>query len=100
MQFDMQQWVDWFTQDTVGRGVALGVGVVLALILLFILLKSMKWAAARWKMLFGVAVALGALYYVGMMVIAAGPMWWIVGGFIVLGGFFGIALFMTQGGTR
>ena len=90
----------WVTEDPTGRAIGLGVGVVAALILLLILLKTMKWAAARWKMLFGIAVLLGAAFYGAMMVLEMGPVAWVVGGFIVLGGFMGFALFLTQGGTK
>lgn len=92
--------VDWATQDPIGRMVALGVGVVVALLAILVLLRSMKWAAARWKMLFGVAVALAVLFYAGMSILQMGPTAWIITGFVLLGGFFGFALFMTQGGTR
>ncbi len=38
---------EWLTSDPVGQKVGLGVVVVVALIVLYFVLRSMRWAAAR-----------------------------------------------------
>jgi hypothetical protein len=89
-------WVNWLTEDPTGRIVALCVLTAVALVVLYFVLRSVRWLAARWKPLFGAAVAIALVYVGAMWMLELGPMAWIVAGVIGLGGLFGIALFLTH----
>ena len=89
---------EWFTTDPVGQKVGLGVVVVVALIVLYFVLRSMRWAAARWKSMLGLAVVLALVYYGVVFVFNLGFIGWIVAGMVAFGAFLGIALMMTHTG--
>lgn len=92
--------MNWLTQDPVGQKVALGLGVVAAMVALYFVLRSLRWAAARWKPLFGGALVIAGLFYGGMVVFNMGPLAWIGAGAMALIAFCCFALIITQvGGT-
>lgn len=86
----------WFTQDPLGQKVALGGAVVVGLIVLYFVLRSMRWAAARWKTFLGLAAVIALLYYAAVFVFGLGPMGWIIAGMVAFGAFMGIALMLTH----
>ena len=96
----VQELWEWVSTDPVGRAVGLAVATLVGLFVLIQLLRTLRWAAARWKELAGIAILLAALFYGAMVVLQLGPVAWAVSGAVALGMFFGIALFLTQSGPN
>jgi len=92
--------LNYLTEDPVGRIVGGAIAIVIIALLLVIFFKTFRWAAARWKMLTGIAILLGLGYLGAMYLFDMGPIGWLIGGAVGLGLFLGFALFMTQGGSR
>ena len=90
------RWQFYFTQDPVGQKILLGALIVLALVGLFVAVKSMRWAAARWKEIFGFALVLAALFFAATWVLNFGLLGIVVAGVMCLGMLIGFALFMTH----
>ena len=89
---------EWFTTDPVGQKVGLGIVVVVGLVVLYFVLRSMRWAAARWKSMLGLAVVIALLYYGAVFVFSLSFLGLIIAGMIAFGAFLGIALMMTHTG--
>lgn len=96
----VQDGVDYLTQDPTGRWIGVAVGVVVLAVVLLVFFKMFKWAAARWKMLTGVAILLAAAVYGVTFLMDMGVTGLVTLGVIAFGMFFGFALFATQGGSR
>jgi hypothetical protein len=96
----LKQLMDWATEDPTGRAFTLGAAVFGALIVLFLILRTLRWAIARWKALFGVAVTIGIGYYACMTLLDAGPVAWAVAGMVAFGAFVGFALALGGGRRR
>jgi|GEM_PF-4143317 len=87
--------LDWFRNDPTGRMIAVGVLVIVGLVVLFYVLRAMKWAAAHIKPLMIGAIVIGlAVWGVSAMELTLGH--WIAIGFISFCMFLGWALYMTQ----
>lgn len=95
-----QEGIDWLTQDPTGRIVGVAAGVVVVGVALFVFFKMFKWAAARWKMLTAVAIAIAAAVYGVTFLLDMGLTGFLILGGLGFGAFFGFALFATQGGSR
>lgn len=88
--------IDWLTQDPTGKKVALAGIVVLSLILLFFVVKSVRWLAARWKTIMVAAVVIGGCYYGAMTIFDLGPVAWAVAGMVAFGALVGFALIVSR----
>ena len=96
----VEQGINWLTQDPTGRIVGIAIGAVVLVFVLLIFFKMFKWAAARWKMLTGVAILIAAGVYGLAFVAQMGVMGFAVLAVVGFGMFLGFALYATQGGMR
>lgn len=87
----------WFLDDPLGRMIGIGLAVVISLVILYQLLKVMSWAANHRRQLFIGAVVIGAVVW-GVQFIQPSTTTWVIIGMVAFGGFFGYALYLTQGG--
>lgn len=88
---------DYFLKDPVGQKITLGVGLVLALVVVYFVLKAMTWASSKFAGLIAGAVVIAGLYYAATFVFNMGATGWLVAGFVAAGAFVGFALFLTVG---
>lgn len=96
----VQQSLDWLTQDPTGRLVGIAIGAVITAIVLLIFFRMFKWAAARWKTFTALAIVLGGAVYGTTYLLDMGLFGLLILGALGMGLFFGLALFLTQGGSR
>lgn len=96
VDMDTQGITDWLTQDPVGRKIALAVIVVVGLVLLFFVVKSVRWLAARWKAIMCAGLVIGGLYFGAMTVFDLGPVAWAAAGMVAFGALVGFALIVSR----
>jgi len=87
--------VDWFTQDPTGLIVAGSVVVVVGIIVLWMLIRMMKWAVGYRKELMLGAIVLGGAVW-GLQFVNMNFQTWLIVGFIAFGMFLGWALYLTH----
>lgn len=92
-----RSYVDWVLKDPAGQKVGLLIAVVVGLVLLIIIFKTMRWAAARANVFIGLSILAAGLYYGSILIFNLGPVGWAVAGIVIFGMFLGAALFLTQG---
>lgn len=86
----------WFIEDPTGRMIAGAVVVVIAMIVLVIVVRSLKWAAARKGQIIWGAVIVAGLYWGAVTIIGGGLMVWIIAGLLAFALLLFFALFLTH----
>lgn len=91
----MEDILKWLTKDPTGQKVMYGIVIVVALIALYALCSTLKWAAQNMKMLMGGGLLIGGLVFAGIY-FEFGMEMWIVVAVIIVGAVGGLGFAMTM----
>ncbi len=88
-------WLNWLLHNPAGKRVGLAIAIAAALVALYLLLRTLRWAAARIKPLMLIAATIGAGIWIAQT-LDPSPMTWAVIGITALGALIAWALAQTH----